>query len=97
MIPVINKKETGLNIRMLMDKHNLTVRDVQEYLELGSQQSIYHWLNGISMPTVDNLYALSSLLGVSIDDIVRGNRPALKDGRYRRLFRYYNLIKKCAA
>ena len=58
-----------------MDKYKLTVRDVQKYLELGSQQSIYHWLNGISMPTIDNLYVLSYLFGVTIDDIVCGNRP----------------------
>ena len=92
MIPAINKRETGWNIRILMDKYNLTVKDVQEYLGLGSQQSIYHWLNGISMPTIDNLYALSSLFGVSMDDIVRG-----KDYSYRRLFRYYNILKKCVA
>lgn len=98
MIPVINKRDTGLNIRRLMDKYKLTVRDVQEYLELGSQQSIYHWLNGISMPTIDNLYALSYLFGVSIDDIVCGNRPELKkdSNRDRRLLIYYNLIRKYA-
>lgn len=30
MIPVINKRDTGLNICRLMDKYKLTVRDVQE-------------------------------------------------------------------
>ena len=99
MIPLINKKDTGLNIRRIMDKCKLTVRDVQGYLELGSQQSIYHWLNGISMPTIDNLYALSYLFGVSIDDIVCGNRPELKkdSNRDRRLLIYYDLIRKYAA
>ena len=97
MRPAINKRETGWNIRILMDKYNLTVKDVQEYLGLGSQQSIYHWLNGISMPTIDNLYALSSLFGVSMDDIVRGNKSDIKDYSYRRLFRYYNILKKCVA
>lgn len=97
MVPVINKRETGLNIRRLMDKCNLTVKDVQEYLELGSLQSIYHWLNGISMPTIDNLYALSNLFGVTIDSIVCGNRPELKSSIDRRLFKYYNMIMKFAA
>lgn len=97
MIPVISKRETGWNIRILMDKYNLTVKDVQEYLGLGSQQSIYHWLNGISMPTIDNLYALSSLFCVSMDDIVRGNKSDIKDYSYRRLFRYYNILKKYVA
>ena len=79
MIPVISKRETGWNIRILMDKYNLTVKDVQEYLGLGSQQSIYHWLNGISMPTIDNLYALSSLFGVSMPDINRASIPFDKE------------------
>ena len=61
MFPIIDKRKTGINIRRIMDMRGLTVKDVQEYLELGSVQSIYHWINGISMPTIDNLYALSDL------------------------------------
>lgn len=49
------------------------------------------------MPTIDNLYALSSLFGVSMDDIVRGNKSDIKDYSYRRLFRYYNILKKYVA
>ena len=49
------------------------------------------------MPTIDNLYALSSLFGVSMDDIVRGNKSDIKDYSYIRLFRYYNILKKCVA
>lgn len=30
------------------------------------------------MLTIDNLYALSSLFGVSMDDIVRGNKSDIK-------------------
>ena len=53
MFPIIDKRKTGINIRRIMDMRGLTVKDVQEYLELGSVQSIYHWINGISMPTID--------------------------------------------
>lgn len=45
MFPVINKQETGINLRRIMDERGMTVKDVQKYLELGSVQSIYHWLN----------------------------------------------------
>ena len=58
MIPIIDKKKTGINLRLMMDERGITVKDVQQYLGLGSVQSVYHWLNGLSMPTVDNLYAL---------------------------------------
>ena len=69
MLPVIDKKKTGVKLRRLMDKQGLSVKDVQAYLKLGSVQSIYHWLNGISLPTVDNLYAISQYLGVSMDSL----------------------------
>lgn len=74
MCPEINKKETGIYMRKLMDRRGITVRDIQEYLGLASVQSIYHWLNGVSMPTVDNLYALSELFRMPMDDMLRGNR-----------------------
>ena len=68
MIPLIDKRATGNQLRRLMDTRGITVKDVQQYLELGSVQSIYHWLNGSSMPTIDNLYALSELFQVTIDE-----------------------------
>lgn len=73
-IPSINKKASGLKLRKIMDAHGVSVKEVQKYLGLGSVQSVYHWLNGISMPTVDNLYAMSDLFQVSMDEMVCGNR-----------------------
>lgn len=97
MFPLINKRETGINLRKIMDKRGITVKEVQQYLGLGSVQSVYHWLNGLSMPTIDNLYALSELFRVPIDVIVCGNRAPIvpgvaseiQDVRDRRLYAYY--------
>lgn len=103
MFPTIDKKETGINIRRIMDERGITVKDVQEYLNLGSTQSVYHWLNGISMPSIDNLYALSELVCVPMDEIVCGNRKPITpdieidtpDLRTKQLYMYYE--KLCAA
>ena len=101
MIPLIDKKKTGINLRRLMDERNLTVKDVQQYLGLGSVQSVYHWLNGISMPNVDNLYALSYLFQVPIDDLICGNRHGIyrdeNQAQIRRLIIYYNKINEIRA
>ena len=59
MFPIINVKETGANLRRIMDKRGISAKDVQEYLNLASVQSVYYWWNGTNMPTIDNLYALS--------------------------------------
>ncbi len=74
MPPKINRKETGINLRRIMDRRGLSVKDIQQYLGLDSVQSIYHWLNGLSMPTLDNLYSLSTLFQVTLDELVCGNR-----------------------
>ncbi len=100
MYPVINKRETGINLRRIMDKRGITPKEVQKYLGLGCVQSVYRWLDGINMPTIDNLYALSELLQVPIDAIVCGNRAPivldmpfeLHDARDRRLRAYYKKL-----
>lgn len=102
MYPMINKRETGVNLRRIMDRQKMTVKDVQQSLELESIQSIYHWLNGISLPSIDNLYALSELFQLPMDDLICGNRPKIRRNRrfigmnenIRRWFSYYDLFWK---
>ena len=75
----IDMKRTGRKIRVLMDKKSLSVKDIRRELGLGSLQSVYHWLQGRSLPTVDNLYELSTLLKVPMDVIICGNRVIDED------------------
>ncbi len=98
VFPTIDKKKTGINLRRIMDRHGFSVKDIQKYLGLSSVQSIYHWLNGISMPTVDNLYALSQLFQIPVDDLICGNGRKIYTGnnqsQIRRMFAYYNKINE---
>ena len=98
MFPIIDKKKTGIHLRRIMDERGFSVKDIQEYLGLGSVQSIYHWLNGISMPTIDHLYALSALFRLPIDDMLCGSRQdnnvwdERKWAQYKRVRLYYEKI-----
>lgn len=96
--PVIDMKGTGQNIKCLMEKNGLTVKYIQEYLALGTPQSIYHWFDGRNLPTVDNLYALSELFHTSVDELIRGNRycgsHAAREAMSRRLLAYYERLKQ---
>ena len=98
MFPLIDKRKTGINLRRIMDERGFSVKDVQQYLGLGSVQSVYHWLNGLSLPTIDNLYALSYLFQVPVDDIICGNRCRIYTGenqaQIRRLCVYYDKINE---
>ena len=105
MFPLIDKRETGINLRRIMDLRGISVKDVTKYLGISSVQSVYHWLNGLTMPTIDNLYALSELLQVPIDGIVCGNRKVIlpepiiliENPRDRRLYEYYRKLNKMIA
>ena len=100
--PTINLKETGINLHRIMDKRGIAPKDIKEFLNLGSIQTVYNWFNGLNMPTVDNLYALSELFQVPIDAIVRGNRAPIAsdavietfDSQERRLREYYEKLNE---
>ena len=101
MIIAIDKVKTGQQIRLLMEKRGITVRDVKKALSLACVQSVYHWLDGQSMPTQDNLYALNDLLEVPMDMLVCGNRrydpgKNISEG-VERLLQYCRLIRDCMA
>lgn len=60
MFPTINKKETGVNLRRIMDMRGVKPKDIQEYLGFGCVQSVYRWLDGVSMPTVDGNFNIEA-------------------------------------
>lgn len=70
MIPIIDVRATGVNMRRLMDERNITVKDIARELNLGSLYAIYKWLQGRCLPSIDNLVALSYLLQVRMEDIL---------------------------
>lgn len=68
--PVIDPVATGANICRLRKARGLTVRDLQHYFGFEEPQAIYKWQRGQSLPSVDNLYALSALLQVPMNEII---------------------------
>jgi len=75
--PVIDPVATGENIVRLRKDRGLSVRDIQAYFGFEEPRAIYKWQHGTSLPTVDNLYALSALLEVPMDEILVSARPQL--------------------
>jgi len=68
--PTIDLKATGENIIRLRKACGLTVRELQRFFGFEEPQAIYKWQQGKCLPSVDNLFALSSLLGVSMNEIL---------------------------
>jgi len=72
-IPVVNMKQTGQNITMLRKQRGISVKQLQGMMGFATPQAIYKWQHGESLPTVDNLVALSVILAVPIDAILITN------------------------
>ncbi len=71
--PSIDLKKTGLVIKNLRKENNLTVDELANIMGQ-SQQAIYKWQRGESIPSIDNLYALSKLFRVPLDSMIKVNR-----------------------
>lgn len=78
--PVIDKVKTGKLLKRLIKNGGYTIKDIRQYLSRSCIQTIYRWFDGINIPSVDNLYALSALFHVPMDCLLIGNREG--DSRY---------------
>ncbi len=70
--PVLDVIAIGARIKQLRKAHHYTVEDVARFMGFESEQAVYKWQRGDSLPTVDNLFALSRLFETSVDSILTG-------------------------
>lgn len=61
---------TGSNIKSLIKANGLKVAEIQAVYGFNTPQSIFKWMRGEAMPSIDNLVILAHILGVSIDRII---------------------------
>lgn len=70
MTPILDPVATGRNIDDIRRDRNLSVAALKDVLGLSTTNAIYKWFRGDSMPTLDNIVILSSILKVSINDMI---------------------------
>lgn len=66
----LNTKLTGQRIYSVMKERGYTVKKLQEKMDLTCPHTIYKWIQGCRIPTTDNLYRLSKVLGVSMENLL---------------------------
>lgn len=71
--PMIDLKKTGEWLRYLCKRENISVSEIQEKLKIASNQAIYSWFNGKTLPSLNNMYALSDFMGVPMNDMIVDN------------------------
>lgn len=68
--PVLDIKATGNRIKEIRVKKHISVNEICEYMGFENPQAVYKWQRGESLPTVDNLYALSRLFDTPMEQIL---------------------------
>ena len=81
---------TGKLLRTRLDRAGLSVKQVQKVLGLECPQSIYRWLSGQALPSVENLYVLHRVLSCSMEDLIVTRDRPLK----LRCAAYFTALKK---
>ena len=71
--PLIDNKKTGKWLRTLCKHYGYSVKDIQDYLHISSNQAIYEWFNGHTLPSVNNLLALSNIFGIPMNQLLVDN------------------------
>lgn len=104
MYPSIDIEQTGIKLKTMIKEAGYDVKYIQKYLCLACPQSIYKWFKGKSLPSVENLCALSMLLHVHMEELLvfQNSNPVYfiekntLDNFTKRLLHYYMYLNKTA-
>jgi transcriptional regulator with XRE-family HTH domain len=75
--PSIDMIATGARIENLMRANNLSARQVADFMGFKAPQAVYKWLNGQSLPSIDNLLILTVILHTNMEGILVTSEDAL--------------------
>ncbi|MBD5505735.1 MAG: helix-turn-helix transcriptional regulator [Lachnospiraceae bacterium] len=105
MYQAIDQEKTGIKLKNMLRAAGYDVKFIQEYLHLACPQPIYRWFKGKVLPSVENLCAISKLLGVHMEELLvlhgqsaddRDNETASDTTRMTRVLSYAKYFQKIA-
>lgn len=79
--PTIDVAATGENINRLRKSRGFSVAYLKDYFGFSTTNAVYKWLRGDALPSLDNMFALSMLLGISVNEILVADTADSADGR----------------
>ena len=80
--PVIDVYETGKNIERLRKEKGLRVKDISSYMGFLEPQAVYKWQQGKALPSLDNMFALSVLFQVPMENILVRQTTEMEKGKH---------------
>ena len=70
---VLEPRKVGQTIKHLCTEQGITPTALAERIGLASVQAVYFWYSGRNLPSIDNLYLLAQILGVTVDYLLCGS------------------------
>ena len=80
--PVIDVYATGKNIERLRKEKGLKVKDISSYMGFLEPQAVYKWQQGKALPSLDNMFALSVLFQVPMENILVRQTTEMEKGKH---------------
>ena len=74
-MPTIDMVATGLKIKEKIAGKGMAVKDVQKVFGFASTYPIYKWINGQSLPAIENLVVLAKIMDTTVDDLLVVKEP----------------------
>ena len=66
----INMEKTGANIKKLVKESGYSVRDIMAITGISTEQAVYKWYRGDSIPAIDTMLILCDALGIGIKELL---------------------------
>ena len=66
----INMEKTGENIKRQIKSRGYSIQDIMEITGVSTEQAIYKWYSGKSIPTIENQLILCEVLGLDIKELL---------------------------
>lgn len=67
---LLNKKAIGEKLRQFMLDNHITYEDLAYNLELNSPRVVYDWVNGIKLPSLENLINICLMFNNKVEDFI---------------------------
>lgn len=67
---IIDMAQTGQRIKETRIKMGLSAKNIADFMGFETPVAVYKWEKGRTLPALDNMVLLASLLQVKIDDLI---------------------------
>lgn len=70
MVAGIDMEATSKRLDDLRKERNLSIKDIQHHFGFSTPQAVYKWMDGRTLPCLDNLVILAELYQCKVDDML---------------------------